>query len=307
VRRPDENGSMKSEERHRLHENELAHFGRQAREWLDKHGVTLAIGAAAVLVVVGIVVFWLRSSHQTQANRWTPMITATDPERYGEIADEYPGTTVGQWARLKEAQRLLSEGTNLTMTDREASVTDLVKAREGFEAVLQAEPLTEPLRERALFGLARALEVLAGVEVGKDDEPVAGVKPAVEAYERLVQEFPSSVYVEIAQERIAALKTQEVQDFYAWYQKQNPSPLDPRGPNDQTGSPTGSDAMPGLSSGLPSSSTPDDSGLGAFHEFLREQGVDAETPPAQAEKPAEAEKPAAESAPSGPALPAPTN
>jgi hypothetical protein len=280
---------MKSEERHRLQENELAHFGRQARAWIEKYGLIAAVAILGAAVIVGGIALWVRSSRESQAQRWDRMITADDPAIYGEIADEHPDSAVGRWARLMEAQQALGEGIQLSLTDREGAVVELLAARKGFREVLQAEDSPPMIRERALFGLAQTLETLAGVEVDAKEEPVKGVDAAIEAYQQLVQDFPNSVYVPDAKARIEALKSKPVEEFYAWFRQQNPSPADRVGPQDRPGGGTGGpfDPFQPTSPGTSPGGIMDDNGLRDFDQFLDQHGVGTDT-----EAPAEAEKPA---------------
>jgi hypothetical protein len=282
---------MKSEERHRLQENELERFGRHARAWIEKYGLMTAVAIVGVAVIVGGIVLWVRGHRESQAQRWDRMITANDPSIFGEIADEHPESTVGRWARLMEAQQALAEGIQLSLTDREGAVVELLAARKAFNEVLNAGDASALIRERALFGQAQTLETLAGVQVDKKDKPVQGVEPAIKAYQELVQDFPNSVYVPDAKARIAALKSDEVQEFYAWFREQNPSPADRVGPQDRTSPGAGAPfdpfqpGAPGMSPG-----TSGDNGLQDLDRFLDKHGID--TGDMDTAKPAQAEKPA---------------
>ncbi len=66
----------------------------------------------------------------------------------------------------------------------------------------------------------------------KDLSPSKINDGAIETYQRLVTEFPISVYKDYAEARIAALKTGTAQDFYAWFEQQNPKPADREMPKD---------------------------------------------------------------------------
>ena len=61
------------------------------------------------------------------------------------------------------------------------------------------------------------------------DESTGG---AVEAYERLLAEFPATIYKELAEQRIDLLRTDRAKAFYAWFHKQNPKPPDLQTPRD---------------------------------------------------------------------------
>ena len=305
---------------HHHEESELERWGKAAKAWLEKNGVPLAIGLAVVALIAAIGIFWSRSAAATKAARWEPMITANDAERFAEISDEFSGTVVADWARLKESQRALAEGIQLSMTDREGSIAELTRARDVLEGLLK-DDISDIIRERALYALGNTMETLAGVDVGKDGENVEGVEPAIEVYQRLVQTYPNSVFFEPAQQRIAALKSPETQDFYAWYKKQDPSPLDREGPQDNQPAGSPSDFRPPAATGdgpmLPGSNDAD--ALNEFENFIKDiesEKADAEktetektdeAKPASAEK-SEPEAPSEAAAPEendGPALPTP--
>ncbi|WP_166831374.1 hypothetical protein [Thalassoroseus pseudoceratinae] len=306
---------------HHHEESELERWGKAVMAWLEKNGMQLAIGLAVVAVIAAIGIFWSRSAAATKAARWEPMITANDAERFAEISDEFSGTVVADWARLKESQRALAEGIQLSMTDREGSIAELTRAREVLEGLLK-DDISDIIRERALYALGNTMETLAGVNVGEDGENVDGVEPAIEVYQRLVQTFPNSVFFEPAQKRIAALKSPDTQEFYAWYKKQDPSPADREGPNDNQ-NPAGAasefrpPASPNDGPMLPGGT--DQDALNEFENLIKD--IEAEKAATEEDaseateesKPAAAEKAATESATEeeassdsdGPALPTP--
>ncbi len=53
------------------------------------------------------------------------------------------------------------------------------------------------------------------------------IRPS-KTYERLLKEFPDTVYKQLAESRIAALRTGTAQDFNAWFETQNPETGRPR-------------------------------------------------------------------------------
>ena len=234
---------MKSEERHRLQETELAKWGKSARDFwenfLKESGKIIVIGLGVVCVIAGIVLWWLSSSAAAQAERWKEVISASfdsDPSRsielFAQTADKYPNHPAGEWAALMEAERALSQGIQYSRTNRSASVKELVQAREAYGQLTDSK--SDLIQERRLFGLARCLETLAGVDVSEVEgsENVEGVETAVEAYEQFLQRYPNSIFASFAESRIAALKTDRAADFYAWYREQNPNPDDLQTPKD---------------------------------------------------------------------------
>jgi hypothetical protein len=157
-------------------------------------------------------------------------------EDFANVADEYSGSQVGAWARLQEAESHLHSGIRLSFADRTAARDDLQEAREAYDTVLANPAAPLPVRERALYGLARTLETLAGIQTAEKDgdasKPAATLDEAVAAYEQLLKQFNQTLYANVAKERIAELKKPSTQDFYAWFRQQNPTPADRALPRD---------------------------------------------------------------------------
>ncbi len=201
-----------------------------------------------------------------------------------------PATKVAPWARLREGEAELSSGIRLLFNDREAGRSDLKKAEESFEKLINDKQTPEEVRERALFGLGRCRESLPAKGAG-----AATINdPAIETYERLLKQFPESVYKDLVEARIAALRTGTAQDFSAWFETQNPKPADRAMPKDLS--------IPPL---------PEDFGrpvrrarARTTRRRTRSRASAPETAKPEAVKPA-ATRPEAKSPSSGPALPNP--
>jgi hypothetical protein len=216
---------MKSEHRHDLKTNELGRLAEQVRPVLDKYGTPIMIGLVVVILTVTGTIWWSNTSSASKSAGWTEMADALSTgsaENFANVADKFAGTAIGDWARLNEAESHLQSGIQLSFTDRQSGISDLEQAGETFKKVLNNKQVLPEVRERAWFGYARSLEAMADFDT---DE-------AVDTYELLLQEFPESIYKELAEKRIAVLKTGEAKQFYAWFQKQNPRPDDRRQPLD---------------------------------------------------------------------------
>jgi len=252
---------MKSEHRHELKTNELGKLAGQIVPFFEKYGNRLLTGLVVMSVVAAAVIYWQRSSRGAAEAGWTMLSAATSPDKYAEVADKFPGTAVGAWARLSEAESRLESGVQLSFTDRTASVSDLNAAKKSFEKLLEQPKLPPTVRERGLFGLARCLESLSDGDT----------ETAVKAYGRLLKEFPETIYREIADRQIAILKTGRGQEFYAWFYKQNPKPPDRGRPRD--GGPAGGTGF------LPSGHPPLTSGGGATTPATGSPTIGGEPPP----------------------------
>lgn len=218
------------------------------------------------LVVVGVAyLFWQRSGKSQNSAAWTSFMECKSPEDYLAVAEKHAGSSVGEWARLEAGKLFISEGLSQSLTNREASDASLKNAQKAYETLLNKKTSPE-LRQEALYGLATCLEALSD----------GNNKPATEAYEALLKEYPNTPHKLWAESRISELKSGNSQSFYAWFRQQNPKPADRPGPRD----------IPALDSLAPELNLPD---------------VTEGTPPNASEKtleiPAKGEMPALPAAP----------
>ena len=239
---------MKSEERHRLQEHDLQKLTAHAGEYWHRYGNYVLIGFLALCLVIAAAIYFLNFSDAQASAGWGEFRASGTAEDFENIAEDYSGTVVGAWARLQQAERHLQSGIRLLFTDRPAARDDLTQAREAFDEVLANQSAPPQVRERALYGLARSLEALAGVQGDEGEKPAATLDEAIAAYEQLLKEFERTLYRPAAEERIADLKKQSTQQFYAWFQQQNPRPGDRRLPQDGLpgGHPPLGDLFPGM-------------------------------------------------------------
>jgi len=220
---------MKSEHRHELAENDLEVFINRLRarfaESMEVYGNRIMLWASAVLLLIAASVFYVRNSGSANAQGWAALTSAQSPEDLAGVADAYQGKPVGQWARLNVGEQYLQSGLRLMFTNRKAGVADLEEAQHAFEDVLNEKGISEAVRERALFGMARALETTADGDL----------KPAIETYGKLIAEFPVTAYKPVVENRLTVLEAKTTQDFYAWFASQDPKPKDRELPKDLKG------------------------------------------------------------------------
>jgi len=223
---------MKSEHRHELKTNELeriaSEWGHTAEHYVQDNWMLLAAAVVVIAIGAGGLVYWRSSSGTAGQQGWREFASATKASDFGNVADKFPGTAAGSWARLMEGEIELNSGVRSSFTDRAAGRSDLKKAQENFEKLIADKATPSDVMERALFGLARAKEALPDKNLGPSKVDDA----AIETYQRLLTEFPISIYKDFAESRIAALKTGTAQDFYAWFEQQNPKPADREMPKD---------------------------------------------------------------------------
>src|SRR5580704_13890149 len=262
---------MKSEHRHELKTNELeriaSEWGHTAEHYVQDNWMLLAAAVVVIAIGAGGLVYWRSSSGTAGQQGWREFASATKASDFGKVADKFPGTAAGSWARLMEGEIELNSGVRSKFTDRAAGRSDLKKAQENFEKLIADKATPSDVMERALFGLARAKEALPDKNLGPSKIDDA----AIETYQRLLTEFPISIYKDYSESRIAALKTGTAQDFYAWFEQQNPKPADREMPKDlippspdetktATGTPMKTVPPPATKSGAPAKPEPPKAG-----------------------------------------------
>lgn len=219
---------MKSEHRHDLQTNDLSKLLVQAEPFLEKYGRKIAVAVGAVLVISIGYSIWssIQSSKETEA--WTRLAAATATADFENVADEFPGTEVADWAWIHAAESHLQSGIRSSFTDRKAGVRELDQAKEQFQNLLETSSTLPPVRERALFGMARVEEATSNGDLTK----------SIELYKKLIKEYPDSVFRKLAEarvkpvdgEKVAVLDKADTQGFYKWFHAQNPKPGDRPGP-----------------------------------------------------------------------------
>jgi hypothetical protein len=303
---------MKSEHRHELKTNELeriaSEWGHTFEHYVQNNLVLLGAVVVAIAIAAGGVVYWRTASGATGQEGWREFSTASKAADYGNVADKFSGSVAGSWARLMEGEMELSSGIRSSFTDRSAGRSDLKKATENFEKLIADKATPGDVMERALFGLAQAKEALPDKDLG----PSKVNDAAIAAYQRLLTEFSSGVYKDYAEARIAALKTGTAQDFYAWFETQNPKPADREMPKDLI-PPSPDETKTATGTPLPTpkapATPPTSSGAGSTRPAKAEKAgtkpAPTATSPAKPASPAGSSKtPAADD---GPAVPTPTS
>lgn len=267
-------------DRHYVHQEDevaLAKILKESKPWLEQYGTTIIYGVAAVLAVSAVAVYIARRPPAT-AGESSGLLLASSLEDYQTVADSAPDSPIGLVARIRQAELSLDEAVGQLFTDREKSVESLDKATRTFENLADRKDLNSDMRERVLAGVARVLEC-------RCDGTDATVNPAIEAWEKLLKEYPDSKkFKDIAESRVKTLKSDKSKAFYAWFHTQNPK--------------AGDDLLlpqdgPGKVPDVPKVELPDFTTPAAPAEGAKTDGAKTETPAAPAEAtPAAEAKPA---------------
>ncbi len=225
---------MKSEHRHELQTNDLSKLTQKGARFVEEHALKITIIICVIAVAVAAYRIFSTRSFASQSTAWYEFSNARTADDFLAVADSdlVKGTPAADWALLMGAEMRLSQAVQLMFTDRANAVTELTSARDDFNKLVENDD--SMIKQRAIFGLARTEESLGNLEAARA------------AYKQLgSDEFKGSVYHKQAQERAEYLEKAGPQAFYAWFQKQNPKPPEPRKPDTGGGAPASDIFSPG--------------------------------------------------------------
>jgi tetratricopeptide (TPR) repeat protein len=239
-----------------------------------KQKLPLIIGVVVVgtvlLLVSGIYKTW---SDSFSAKGWSALyFSDTEASDLESIAEDFPNTPAGLWARMAAGDSHLAQGVQSVNTNRDIADKHYNDAAKEYERVVSAA--TDGfLLARSNFGLAQAYEGL-----GKKEEAASSYRK-ITKLTNVDAEFQAE-----AAKRAAWLESSEAEEFFAWFKaNRTMAPAIPP----MTG---GVPSVPGTPAfdlpGLPTSPTTPDSAPST------EKSAPAETSPEKAtEAKTDAEKP----------------
>lgn len=205
---------MKSERRHELERNQLLVWLLETSERIKPY-TNMILGAILVLLLAVLAAtLWGRYNQGQSGGAWDEYFAALnsmDRTALETVAQKHRGTTAAQWALITLGDLRLDSGCNLLFVNKTSANLELRKAVESYQAALDQATIPA-LQERAIYGLARAREAQGDLE------------PALKAYGDLVERWPKGTYHEIANERIADLKSKSTRAFYDKFAKYDPKP-----------------------------------------------------------------------------------
>jgi hypothetical protein len=213
---------MKSEERHQLHEHALAASLERGLAKVEPYSNQILLGIlVAALVGIGLML-WVRSSGSRHDLAWADYNRAVNADDFLTVADDHRDSPVAPWARLRAGELYLGQGLQVATSDSKTYEERLKNAETAFEVLVNEKDIAPEIRERAVYGLAVTREGLSSGDTSS----------AITAYEELITQYEGSPYVGLAKERIAALKHEPTQEFYAWFQRQTRKPDERPEPRD---------------------------------------------------------------------------
>ncbi|HTU27514.1 MAG TPA: hypothetical protein VMF30_19045 [Pirellulales bacterium] len=205
---------MKTERRHELETNQLAH---SLAHWVDAVRPflnTILVLILAALVAIGIYTVAKSRSATANASAWNEYFAAlgridgSTRLKLEDLGEAHGGTPVGWWALCTAADLGLNEATNQLFRDKMLAQDILRSAADHYQTVL-GQTSDPTLIKRASFGLAQAHECLGQIT------------HAEEEYEAIVNKWPGTPVAKAAEKRAKDLKRPETRQFYDWFAKQD--------------------------------------------------------------------------------------
>ncbi len=199
---------MKTERRHELQKNDLADQLNRSLETVRPYSSTITVVLlVAVVVFIGFLIY-TRQADQRAAEAWSAYFQATEEgrnaEKLQEVIEEYPNTTMRDWAELAAADAALERGTSLLGRDKHGARTHLTTAAERYRELVKATDV-QAVKERAQFNLALTYESLGQLEEAREMYGAVG-----------------GTLAEVARARAAELEDKDLQQFYDWYAQAEP-------------------------------------------------------------------------------------
>lgn len=221
---------MKSEERHKLHENALAKWLIGVVESVAPYTNAILAVVLLVVVVFGVWKWWQSQSAYAAANAWNDLYSAlasNNTDALDQVIEQNQGTNAAYWAAVLAADIHTTSGCQELFTNKATASQELRKAVDKYLKV-RNESRIPMLRERATYGLARAYEGLAGTRQSEGE-----LAKAIQHYEEVVKNWPKGTYAGAASQRLEDLQAPETKKFYDRFAQHDPKPaFTPGGPGE---------------------------------------------------------------------------
>ncbi|MGE3843961.1 MAG: tetratricopeptide repeat protein [Vicinamibacterales bacterium] len=235
---------MKTAERHQLKTNEVAQQLAAASDWMSLHGkqtVIAVVGGLALLAILVGVMAWRSNSRERAGAALAEAVTISQAEiieagdlpkpgtfnteearteaavkKLREVADQYPKTDAGNAARFRAATLLITYG---KPGEAEQLFRDVIANDSGVHARMARMALAELQVQGGKYddAITTYRELTAGadsdlpmdallMQLGRAYELAGKRAEAMQAYQRVVDEFPDSAYVGDARKAADGLK-----------------------------------------------------------------------------------------------------
>jgi predicted negative regulator of RcsB-dependent stress response len=210
---------MKSEERHKLQQNELADYLAKIVERIKPYQNAILGGIIMILVVVLLVRWWTgKSATESETanaafyNALNGAMGSNEPAELIAVAEKYPDNSAAPFAALAAADMYLNNGSDMLFQNKAKANADLGDAVALYQKILPSLN-TSYLIAKANFGLARAQECQNQLSEAKKH------------YEEVVKIQPDGPYGVLAKRRLENLNLPATKEYYDKFAKFEPPPF----------------------------------------------------------------------------------
>ncbi len=194
---------MKSEHRHELETNWLAHHVAIWIERVRPYNSLIVGGLLAIAVLLAAYSFFGGETSARQAAAWRSYNESVEGslpnlDQLHESADEYPDSPVQEFADITWADGQVAIASRYFIQNRTAANEALNRATGAYQSLLR-ETDDERIKSRVHFGLARVYELQNDLEKARTE------------YQAVTGSF-----TELAKQRIKELEKPRIQKTYEW-------------------------------------------------------------------------------------------
>ena len=204
---------MRTERRHELHTNFLAHWLEIQIDRLRPYARMVTAVALGVVVVLGAGLYFRSQSSSKQEQQWLEYYQAMDqvrgenkPEALVALVDSpsLQQTPVGYWAACGLGDYYLRDGLGQLFANRAVATEKLKSAVRVYGQVTQ-QTKYPMLAQRALL------------DMGSAHEGLNELAEARKAYDKIISTWPGGSFETAAKQRIEELDRKATPDFYDWF------------------------------------------------------------------------------------------
>lgn len=208
---------MKSERRHELQSNKLAEILEQNAEKVRPYSRALLGGLILVVAVIAVLLIWRSREQSARETAWSDFFAAVEfgeRDELSQIAENYPDTNAGLWARFMFADGQVAEGLANLYRDHELGRESLELALDTWGTLLNGLS-TSQQNDPLLAGRAH-------LQMGKVEEALQHFDSAKEHYQFVIDKWPDHAVGKRAEQALELIEQGDTESFYTNFYRARP-------------------------------------------------------------------------------------